>query len=67
MGRFLDIVRQAVDELGPDNSQLMALIHPYREYITGDDELEDLRRNLEQDRQSEETPESAREDGDDEP
>jgi hypothetical protein len=51
---LLDLVRHAVDELGPDDSRLIDLVYPYRQFITGDDELEDLRRNLEQIRQSEE-------------
>jgi hypothetical protein len=62
LDRFLDIVRQTVDELGPDDSQLMALVYPYRRHLTGDDELEDLRRNLEQVHQSKETLVISRED-----
>ena len=51
LDRFLDLLKEAVDELGSDDLQLIRLVYPYRDYLSGDDELEDLRRNLEQIRQ----------------
>jgi len=48
LDRFLEIVKQAVDELGPGDSELIKLVLPYCEYITGNDQLGVLRRNLEQ-------------------
>jgi hypothetical protein len=62
LDRFLEIVRQTVDELGSDNSHLMALIYPYRRHLTGDAELESLRRNLDQIHQNKQTPAISRED-----
>jgi hypothetical protein len=53
--QLLVLVRHAVEELGPDDSRLIELVYPYRQLITGDDDLEDLRRNLEQIRQDEES------------
>lgn len=50
-GRFLDLVKEAVDELGPDDPQLLSLVYPYRKYVSGDDELDDLTHHLEQARQ----------------
>ena len=48
LDRFLDIVKQAVDELGPADSELISLVLPYCKYITGNDKLGVLRRKLEQ-------------------
>ncbi len=45
--RFLAIVKQAVDELGPAHEELMSLVFPYRRHITGNDKLGALRQNLE--------------------
>jgi hypothetical protein len=46
--RFQEVVRQAIEERGPEDPELIALTLPYRQYISGDDELDALRRNLEQ-------------------
>ncbi|MGO9599784.1 MAG: hypothetical protein ACLP7Q_17480 [Isosphaeraceae bacterium] len=46
--RFLAIVKQAVDELGPAHEELMSLVLPYRRHISGNDKLGALRQNLEQ-------------------
>jgi hypothetical protein len=48
MEQFLEILKTAVKELGPDDSELMSLVRPYRQFITGNDQLGNLRRNLEQ-------------------
>jgi hypothetical protein len=48
LDRFLEIVKQAVDELGPGDSELLNLVLPYCQYITGNDKLGALRHNLEQ-------------------
>jgi hypothetical protein len=48
LDRFLEIVKQAVDDLGPEDSELIELVSPYRQYITGNDKLGLLRRNIEQ-------------------
>jgi len=48
LDRFLEIVKQAVDDLGPGDSELIQLVLPYCQYITGNDKLGVLRRNLEQ-------------------
>ena len=47
LDQFLAIVRQAVDDLGTANPELLHLVLPYREYINGDKGLGALRRNLE--------------------
>ena len=47
LDQFLDTVRQAVDDLGTANPELLHLVLPYREYINGDEGLGALRRNLE--------------------
>jgi hypothetical protein len=62
LDRFLEIVRQTVDELGSNNPHLMALIYPYRRHLAGDAELESLRRNLDQIHQNKQTPAISRED-----
>jgi hypothetical protein len=46
--QFLEVVRQVVEERGPDDPELIALVFPYRQYIAGDDDLDALRSNLEQ-------------------
>ena len=45
--QFLATVRQAIDDVGTSHPELLRLVLPYREYITGDDGLGALRRNLE--------------------
>jgi hypothetical protein len=45
--KFLAVLRQAIDDVGTANPDLLRLVLPYREYITGDDGLGALRRNLE--------------------
>jgi hypothetical protein len=47
LDEFLEILRQAVDDVGATNPELLRLALPFREYITGDDGLSALRRNLE--------------------
>ena len=47
LDQFLATVRQAVDDLGTANPELLRLVLPYREYIDGDEGLGALRRNLE--------------------
>ncbi len=59
LDRFLEIVKQAVDELGPEDSELIKLVLPYCQYITGNDKLGVLRRNLEQIRSQNAAPEVA--------
>lgn len=63
MEDFLEILTDAVDELGPDDIDLLHLVRPYRQYITGDELLGTLRHNLEQNPQSS----TAEEPPDDEP
>ena len=48
MDRFVEILKDAVDELGPDDSDLLHLVHPYSQYIAGNDLLGSLRHSLEQ-------------------
>jgi hypothetical protein len=47
LDQFLAILRQAVDDVGTTHTELLRLAWPYREYITGDDGLGALKRNLE--------------------
>ena len=47
LDEFLEILRQAVDDVGVAHPELLRLTLPFREYITGDDGLAALRRNLE--------------------
>jgi hypothetical protein len=47
LDQFLAALRQAIDDVGTANPELLRLVLPYREYITGDDGLGALRRNLE--------------------
>jgi hypothetical protein len=47
LDQFLAALKQAVDDLGTTDPELLRLVLPYREYITGDDGLGALRRNLE--------------------
>ncbi len=64
LDRFLEIVRQTVDELGSNNAHLMALVYPYRRHLAGDSELDSLRHNLEQIHQNKQSPATSRQDGD---
>jgi len=48
LDQFLAAVKQAVDQMGATHPDLLRLVLPYREYITGDDGLATLRRKLEQ-------------------
>jgi len=59
LDRFLEIVKQAVDDLGPGDSELLKLVLPYCQYITGNDKLGVLRRNLEQIRTQNDDAEAA--------
>ena len=62
LDQFLATLRQAIDDVGTAHPDLLRLVLPYREYITGDDGLGALRRNLERiqahrdDAQSHDTP-----------
>ena len=47
LDQFLAALRHAIDDVGTANPDLLRLVMPYREYITGDDGLGALRRNLE--------------------
>ena len=47
LDQFLATLRQAIDDMGTAHPDLLRLVLPYREYITGDDGLAALRRNLE--------------------
>jgi hypothetical protein len=48
LDQFLATVKQAVDQMGATHPDLLRLVLPYREYITGNDGLATLRRKLEQ-------------------
>jgi hypothetical protein len=48
LDRFLEFVKRAVDDLGPSDAELLKLVFPYREHITGNDKLGALRHNLEE-------------------
>jgi hypothetical protein len=47
LDEFLEILRQAIDDVGTTHPELLRLALPFREYIEGDDGLGVLRRNLE--------------------
>jgi hypothetical protein len=47
LDQFLTALRQAIADLGTTDPELLRVVLPYREYITGDDGLGALRRNLE--------------------
>ncbi|MGP0070133.1 MAG: hypothetical protein ACLQGP_41865 [Isosphaeraceae bacterium] len=47
LDEFLDILKQAVDDVGTTHPELLRLALPFREHIDGDDGLDALRRNLE--------------------
>ena len=59
LDRFLEIVKQAVDDLGPEDSELVELVLPYRQYITGNDKLGLLRRSIDQFRTRNAVPEAS--------
>jgi hypothetical protein len=46
LDEFLEVLRQAIDDVGIAHPELLRLTLPFREYITGDDGLAALRRNL---------------------
>jgi hypothetical protein len=48
LDQFLAALKQAVDQVGATHPDLLRVVLPYREYITGDDGLATLRRKLEQ-------------------
>jgi hypothetical protein len=47
LDELLEILRQAIDDVGAANPELLRLALPFREFIAGDDGLAALRRNLE--------------------
>ena len=47
LDEFLEILRQAIDDVGTTHPELLRLALPFREHIEGDDGLGVLRRNLE--------------------
>jgi hypothetical protein len=47
LDQFLVALRQAIDDVGATHPELLRLVSPYREFITGDDGLGVLRRTLE--------------------
>jgi hypothetical protein len=65
LDRFLELLREAVEELGPDDLQLIRLVYPYRSHVSGDDELDELRQNLDQIRQDQRAREPASADEED--
>jgi len=46
LDEFLEVLRQAIDDVGIAHPELLRLTLPFREYITGDNGLAALRRNL---------------------
>jgi hypothetical protein len=46
LDEFLEVLRQAIDDVGIAHPELLRLTLPFREHITGDDGLSALRRNL---------------------
>jgi hypothetical protein len=47
LDEFLDVLRQAVEDVGVTHPELLRLTLPFREFINGGDGLDVLRRNLE--------------------
>ncbi len=47
LDEFLDMLKQAVNDVGTTHPELLRLALPFREHIDGDDGLDALRRNLE--------------------
>jgi hypothetical protein len=47
LDQFLATLRQAIDDLGAGHPELLRIVLPYREYISGEDGLGALRQNLE--------------------
>ena len=66
LDHFLELLKHAVEELGPDDPDLIGLVLPYREFVAGDEEIGDLRRNLEQVRSGDDHPDSCYDHQDDE-
>jgi hypothetical protein len=50
---FLAFVRQAINDLGASDPELLCVVLPYREHITGNDDFGALRLNLERMRERE--------------
>jgi hypothetical protein len=48
LDEFLIAVKYAVNDVGVDHPELLRLVWPYREYITGEDGLASLQRQVEQ-------------------
>jgi hypothetical protein len=48
LDQFLAALKLAVDQMGATHPDLLRLVLPYREYVSGDDGLATLRRKLEQ-------------------
>ena len=48
LDQFLAVVKQTVNDVGAADPDLLRLVEPYREYITGDDGLAILRRSLDE-------------------
>lgn len=48
LDEFLIAVKYAVNHVGVDHPELLRLVWPYREYITGEDGLATLQRQVEQ-------------------
>jgi hypothetical protein len=46
LDRFLDLVRHAIEEVGPDDPRLVELVLPYRQHIAEGSDLEELRSHL---------------------
>ena len=47
LDEFLDVLKQAVEDVGVTHPELLRLTLPFREHINGGDGLDVLRRNLE--------------------
>jgi hypothetical protein len=47
LDEFLDVLKQAVEDVGATHPELLRLTLPFREYITGSNGLDVLRRHLE--------------------
>ncbi len=65
LDEFLGVLKQAVEDVGATHPELLRLTLPFREYITGSNGLDVLRRNLE--RIQARRDETAGRDDDDEP
>ena len=47
LDEFLDVLKQAVEDVGATHPELLRLTLPFREFITGSNGLDVLRRHLE--------------------